>query len=185
MSVLTEKLDKLREMLQSEKFLNGDGLSNEVNIRIFCYDPKEEMTVQHFIRQLLTDQDLGCHLIECNLYQILLSICDEMVPLEDIIAMEEAEGSDALLEAMSSFATIHDYVREMQYSPHQKGDVLLLTGVGDVFPFMRVHALLEAVQPAFSDIPIVVMYPGTFDKRNLRLFDKLEPKGYYRAFSDI
>ena len=100
MSVLTEKLDKLREMLQSEKFLNGDGLSNEVNIRIFCYDPKEEMTVQHFVRQLLTDQDLGCHLIECNLYQILLSICDEMVPLEDIIAMEEAEGSDALLEAM-------------------------------------------------------------------------------------
>ena len=91
-----------------------------------------------------------------------------MVPMEDIIAMEEAEGSEALLEAMNSFATIHDYVRKMQYSPHQKGDVLLLTGVGDVFPFMRVHALLEAVQPAFSDIPIVVMYPGTFDKRNLR-----------------
>jgi hypothetical protein len=96
MSALTEKLDKLREMLQSEKFLNGDGLSNEVNIRIFCYDPKEEMTVQHFIRQLVTDQDLGCHLIECNLYQTLLSICDEMVPLEDIFAMEDAEGSRIL-----------------------------------------------------------------------------------------
>ena len=58
MSALSEKLDKLREMLQSEKFLNGDGLSNEVNIRIFCYDPKEEMMVQHFIRQLVTDQNL-------------------------------------------------------------------------------------------------------------------------------
>ena len=185
MSALTEKMDRLREMLQSEKFLSGDGLSNEVNIRIFCYDPQDEMVVQHFIRQLLTNQDLKCNLIECNLYKIFLSLCDEMVPLEDIVAVEDAEGSDALLEAINSFATVHDYVRTMQYAPHQKGDVLLLTGVGDVFPFMRVHALLEAVQPAFSDIPIVVMYPGTFDKRNLRLFDKLEPKGYYRAFSDI
>ena len=48
-SVLNERLDSLRALIQSEGFLTGDGLSNEVNIRVFCYDPADEMTVQHFI----------------------------------------------------------------------------------------------------------------------------------------
>ena len=183
MSGLTEKMDALRSMLQSEKFLNGDGLSNEVNIRIFCYAAEDEMMVQHFIRQLMTDQTLGCHLIECNLYHIFLSICDEMGVVDEIPAMEEEEGSDFLLEQLQAFATPDAYVEKMQYHPHQKGDVLLLTGVGDVFPYMRIHALLEALQPYFSDIPVVVMYPGTFDKSALRLFDKLTPNAYYRAFT--
>ena len=73
----------------------------------------------------------------------------------------------------------------MQYEPHEPGDVLLLTGVGEVFPFMRIHSLLEALQPEFPDIPILVMYPGKYDGRFVRLFDRLEPKGYYRAFNII
>ena len=28
---------------------------------------------------------------------------------------------------------------------------------------MRVHSLLEAMQPLFTDVPILVFYPGTFD----------------------
>lgn len=47
MSNLKERLDLLREEIQKDDFLDGKGLSNEVNIRIFCYDPAEEMTVTH------------------------------------------------------------------------------------------------------------------------------------------
>ena len=72
MSELNERLDNLKQEIQQEEFLEGKGLSNEVNIRIFCYDPKEEMTVRHFIEQLMVDQSLECHLIQCNLYQIFL-----------------------------------------------------------------------------------------------------------------
>lgn len=49
MSNLKERLDLLREEIQKDDFLDGKGLSNEVNIRIFCYDPAEEMTVTHFM----------------------------------------------------------------------------------------------------------------------------------------
>ena len=185
MSKLTERLDALRELVQSQGFLNGDGLSNEVNIRIFCYEAEDEMIVQHFLQQLVSDPDLGCHLIECNLYRIFLDICEEMGVQDEIPGMEEEEGSDFLLEQLQAFATPDAFVEKMQYSPHRQGDVLLLTGVGDVFPFMRIHALLEALQPHFSDIPILVMYPGTFDKSSLRLFDRLSPNGYYRAFTAV
>ena len=62
MSELKERLDNLRALMQEPEFLEGKGLSNEVNIRIFCYDPSDEMMVRHFIEQIMTDQSMNCHL---------------------------------------------------------------------------------------------------------------------------
>lgn len=72
MSEIKERLDKVRALIQESEFLEGKGLSNEVNIRIFCYEPENEMVVRHFVNQLETDQSLDCHLIVCNLYKIFL-----------------------------------------------------------------------------------------------------------------
>lgn len=185
MSDLKERLDMLRELIQTPDFLEGKGLSNEVNIRIFCYDPAEEMTVQHFLNQITTDQMLNCHLIECNLYRIFLDICNDLDILDSIPEMEESEGSAFVLEQLHSAVGEDEFISKMQELTGSActGDVLLLTGVGDVFPFMRVHKMLEAMQPYFSEVPILVMYPGTFDGSSVKLFDKLTPNPYYRAFN--
>ena len=61
MSELMQRLDNLRALIQTPEFLEGKGLSNEVNIRIFCYDPKQEMAVRYFTETLVTDQNLNCH----------------------------------------------------------------------------------------------------------------------------
>ena len=60
MSDIKERLDKVRALIQESEFLEGKGLSNEVNIRIFCYEPENEMVVRHFVNQLETDQSLDC-----------------------------------------------------------------------------------------------------------------------------
>ena len=166
MSNIKERLDKVRALIQEPKFLEGKGLSNEVNIRIFCYEPENEMVVRHFVNQLETDQSLDCNLIVCNLYKTFLSICDDMDITDAIPDMEEADGSAYLLEQLNSA-------------------IGNLTGVGEVFPFMRIHTLLEALQPYFSDVPILVMYPGEFDGRHVKLFNRLTPNDYYRAFNVI
>ena len=64
MSKLNERLDALRQLIESQDFLKGKGLSNEVNIRMFCYDPKEEMAVRHFTERLTKDAGRGCRGIE-------------------------------------------------------------------------------------------------------------------------
>ena len=185
MADIKERLDSLRIHIQEPEFLEGKGLSNEVNIRIFCYDAAEEMTVRQFIDQITTDQTLACHLVECNLYETFLELCDDIDITDAIAEMEEADGKEFLLEQLHSAIGEGEFIDKIQYEPHRPGDVLLLTGVGDAFPFMRVHSLLEALQPYFSDIPILVMYPGTFDGSYVRLFDKLTPNPYYRAFNEI
>ncbi len=186
---LAKRLDKLRILLQDHDFLTGKGLSNEVNIRIFCYNPKDELTVQHFVNhQLLADTALKCHIIELNLYKLFIEICEDMDILDSIPEMEESDGSVFTLEQLHSAIGDEEFIAKL----HDKCDiasdqnnVLLLTGIGDVFPFMRVHKLLEAMQPYFSDMPIVVMYPGEFDGNSLKLFNKLKPNAYYRAFSVV
>ena len=99
--------------------------------------------------------------------------------------MEKADGSAYLLEQLNSAIGNGEFIDKIQYEPHEPGDVLMLTGVGEVFPFMRIHTLLEALQPYFSDVPILVMYPGEFDGRHVKLFNRLTPNDYYRAFNVI
>ena len=185
MANIKERLDQLRTHIQEPEFLEGKGLSNEVNIRIFCYDAEDDMTVRQFVEQITTDPSLACHLIECNLYETFLTLCDDIDIMDAIAEMEEADGKEFLLEQLHSAIGEGEFIEKIQYEPHRPGDVLLLTGVGDAFPFMRVHSLLEALQPHFSDIPILVMYPGTFDGSYVRLFDRLTPNPYYRAFNEI
>ncbi len=185
MSDVNERLDSLRGLIQSREFLEGKGLSNEVNIRIFCYDPKEEMAVRHFTQKLVSDQSLSCRLVEYNLYKVFLSICDDKRVTDRIPSLEEKKGKRFVLDQLRRMASNEAFVGKMRYEPHEAGDVILITGVGEAFPFIRVHSLLDAMQPHFSDVPILVMYPGTFDGRYVKLFDKLEPNPYYRAFNVV
>ncbi len=185
MSNLTERLDKLQTLIRNPEFSEGKGLGNEVNIRIFCYDPKEEMAVRHFTEKLMNDRSLSCRLIEYNLYKVFLSICDDKRITDRIAPLEEKKGKEFILNQMRNIAKNTAFVEKMRYEPHEPGDVILITGVGEAYPFIRVHALLEAMQSYFSDVPILVMYPGTFDGRYVKLFDKLTPNSYYRAFNVI
>ena len=183
MSNIKERLDSLRGLVQNQEFLEGKGLSNEVNIRIFCYAPKDEMIVRHFTEKLATDTNLSCHIIEYNLYHVFLSICDDKRITTKIPSQEDTKGSKFILGHLERIAKNVTFIEKMKYEPHNIGDVILITGVGEAFPFIRVHSLLDAMQPHFSDVPILVMYPGTFDGRYVKLFDKLTPNPYYRAFN--
>lgn len=185
MATIEERLDKVRELLQDKDFLEGKGLSNEVNIRLFCYEPEEEMAVRRFLSQLTADSSLPCRLLERNLYEIFLSACEEMDILDSIDEIEEADGSAFLLEQLQAAVGEGEFVERIHAEPPMPGDVLLLTGVGEVYPFMRLHKLLEALQPHYANTPILVMYPGEFDGRHLKLFNHLRPNDYYRAFSVI
>lgn len=185
MSNIKERLDMLRERIQQIDFLEGKGLSNEVNIHIFSYDPREEMTVRHFVDKLTEDDTLNCHLKIYNLYEVFLSICDDKRITDSIPVIEEKKGKAFILKQMHSIATNQMFINKLRYEPHKYGDVVMLTGVGEVFPFMRVHALIDVIQPYFSGVPILIMYPGSYDGSQVKLFNKLKPSRCYRPFNLI
>ena len=182
---LEEKLDCLKTLIQQKDYLEGQGLGNEVNIRILCYEPKDEMIVRHFTESLL-ESDLPCRVIEFNIYKEFIAKCDELGILRTIPMMEKRVGSEKLLEKIEKTIDIDDIVERLSTRiGNDRYEVLLIDGVGDAFPFIRVHKLLEKLQQKYSSLPLIVLYPGTFDGLTLKLFNKLKTNNYYRAFNVI
>lgn len=188
-TTLEQDFDNLRSRLCNEDFLNCRGLANEVPIYILPYDAAKELEVRRRAAELVEasrNGQLPCNIIAYDLWDVLLKICEEKRILDKIPQLEEKRGSDALLKRLQKIATPEAFAKAMDYSRHAPGkDVLLVTGVGKAYPFVRAHAVLENAQPIFPDIPIVLMYPGRFDGQHLHLFNRLDDGNYYRAFSLI
>ena len=177
------KFNRIIERLSDEKFLGNRGLSNEVGLHVYCYSPKDERKVMTFFDRLVEDKNLPFHLIKCDLYEILLSIFKDKRILDRIPKQEEQRGKQFLLQQLQKIATPEAFVEHMKYEPHEFGDVLLITGVGAVFPYMRSHKILDNIQHIFSDIPVVMLYPGEYNGNELTLFGQFLDGNYYRAFN--
>ena len=184
MSNITERLDNLKKTIQEDDFLQGKGLSNEVNIRMFCYNVKEEMAVRYFTEHLSND-DLTCSVQIVDLYETFLSICEGNRILDRIPKLEERKGKEYLEKQLGKTCDADTFAKEIIKEFDSDKDLLMVVGIGKVFPFMRVHALLSALQNYLNDKPIVVFYPGTFDGHYVKLFNMLKPNEYYRAFNMI
>ena len=78
-------------------------------------------------------------------------------------------------------------IRKFRESVEDDGQsIVLIVGVGKVYPIIRSHTILNNLQSVFRNNPVVMLYPGTYDsnqKMTLRLFDRLDDDNYYRAFN--
>lgn len=181
----------LRDRLSDADFLANRGLGNEVGIYLFCYDPALELEARDLVARLVRESENGslpCRLVERNLYDIMLKLCDEQRISAAIPRMEAKRGTQALLDQLRRTVSPGTFADALDYGPHEPGDVLIVTGVGEVYPLLRTHALLDNVQHLFADVPLVVAYPGRFDGQAMRLFAGAESRGaedgnYYRAFN--
>ena len=186
---LKESFERIRSRFRDPEFLNCRGLGNEVPFFVYAYDAACELEVRELTDVLVRDSVEGrlpCNVVCRDLWDVLLKICEEEDVVDDMADLERDEGPDELLSAVQEIATPEAFVGVMDFFPHERGrDVLLITGVGKVYPFVRAHAVMEAAQQVFEDIPVVLMYPGVFDGRSLRLFGRLQDGNYYRAFSLI
>jgi hypothetical protein len=183
MADIKQELDKIKERISDTNFLSNKGLSNEVGIHVFKYAPQHELIVRSYIDYLASSPSDYYRVIERDMYKILLEILEEKRVLKAVPGLEEKKGKDYLLAQLQKVATPDAFLAKMKYEPHESGDVLFLTGVGNVFPFMRSHKMLESMQQFFSDIPIVMFYPGEFNGQSLILFEKFHDGNYYRAFN--
>ena len=183
--MLKSRLDEIKTLITNDDFLSNKGLSNEVGIHTFCYNAKDEMIVRNYIEKLEIETDEKYNIIVYDLYEFFLSFLADKGILSKIESQETKAGKDKLLTKLQNLASADKLVDKMVYSPHNFGDVIFLTGIEKVFPFMRTHKILDCMQPSFGDVPIIVLYPGDFDGQGLSLFGKLDDGNYYRAFNII
>lgn len=182
--MIMQELDRIKDRISDPSFLQNEGLSNEVGIHVFCYDPQDELVVQDYIRRLKNETNTPYRIVECDFYEIFLSLLEDKRVLKSVEGLEDKRGKDYLLSQLQKIATPDAFLARMNYTPHVKGqDVLFMTGIGKIHPFMRSHKMLDSMQHIFEDIPVVMFYPGTFNGQSLNLFNEFLDGHYYRAFN--
>jgi hypothetical protein len=67
-------------------------------------------------------------------------------------------------------------------------DVMFITGVGEVFPYIRSHTVLNNLQSKAKEKPTIMFFPGEYSQSlekgsSLNLFGRLLDDNYYRAFN--
>ena len=87
MSDIKQELDKIRGRISEPSFLKNEGLSNEVGIHVFCYDPADELIVRDFVSRLKAESGTPYHIKECDLYEIFLRLLEDKRVLKSVDAV--------------------------------------------------------------------------------------------------
>ena len=180
------RLAALREKLSDAAFLNNQGLSNEVGLYVFAYRPEEEMPVRHFLHTIAEETRDGrsaYRAIVFDLYDVFLEICRERRVLDRIPPMEAQRGGEFMLRQLQRIAPPEAYIEHLRYDDCRRGDVVMISGVGRVFPYMRSHNILNNLQHVFEENPVILFYPGEYSGQTLTLFGRFMDDNYYRAFN--
>jgi hypothetical protein len=183
---LIDRLNHILPTVTAEAFLSGKGLGNEIAFYIFDYPPEAELRIREHIRFLLDHipkQKPGMRVKHINLLDFVLDYLQGRKLLDKAIAMQKTKGDQFVLKQLATILHPNKiapaFAAVAQPDLH---DLVLVSGVGSVYPMLRAHSLLNNLHAVMGQTPLVVFYPGRYDGQSLRLFGKLTNGNYYRAF---
>jgi hypothetical protein len=171
-------------------FLAMKGLANEVPIFIHPYDPAEEDSVRRMVDSLQSRLlSHGIQVAVVDLFDTVLGILEDNDLLTGLLEDEAIFEKVDLLETLENYADpkAHLIPRILEVIGNDETRLTLLVSVGRVFPFLRTHTVLEALQPAMMRHPIVMFFPGEYVQEEgsgsqLRLFGSVPTPSLYRPY---
>ena len=189
-SPITARFDHLFKLMHSERFLKKQGLGNEVPFFICPYLP-EDAAFQRVPRQLIQQlSQQGVTVLAIDLYDLSVELLKKRGIWERVLTQEQKVSKDQLKELLQGVLDpeTHLIPAMAEMMKASAFDILFITGVGEVFPYIRSHNVLNNLQSTAKEKPTVMFFPGTYTHSleggaSLDLFDKLNDDKYYRAFN--
>jgi len=188
---MQERLQHLFSVVSGQRFLNKQGLGNEVPFFICPYRPEEAVEMERLQRQLVNRlEQAGIRILSINLYDLAVDILKERDIWEQVLELEPTVSKDQLKELLQGVLDPEAHLVPAIAVKLQsvEFDVLFLSGVGEVFPYIRSHNVLNNLQSTAKDQPTVMFFPGSYTHSletgaSLDLFGRLHDDKYYRAFN--
>lgn len=203
---LAVRFEHLLNVISGQRFLEMKGLNNDLPFYICEFKAAEAIEMQRLQRQLVNTlaglhvdclEGRGVKVLEISLYDLTIDLLkaregsDEGVSLwEQILAGEPEWEKEALLELLQGVLDIKEHLIPAigERIAQADYDVLFLSGIGEVFPYIRSHNVLNNLQSTAKDKPTVMFFPGEYrhsleQGASLELFGLLHDDKYYRAFN--
>ncbi|GFG67097.1 hypothetical protein MKUB_45870 [Mycobacterium kubicae] len=186
---LTKQEEHLFAVLSGKRFLQMEGLSNEVPFFIYPYAPEDALAVAQAkkrIRNRLSQK--GISVREVNLYDLSVEILMERGVWERVLAAEPDQDKEDFRELLQGMLDPQLHIASAIRSKIADGefDIFFLTGIGEVFPYIRSHNVLNNLQSVVTGKPMLMFFPGRYEQSDtlgssLVLFGRLKDDQYYRA----
>ncbi len=190
-SSMHEKFETLLKLFSSKRFLLREGIGNELPFYICPFDPKETvemMDTVDLLKKQLLKQSVG--VLEINLYDLVVEILKKEDLWDRLAEFEQESGKDELFEVLQGVLDPEEYlIPEMeQIMGNSTFQILFITGTGEVYPYIRTHAILTNLQRVIKQRPVVLFFPGKYTQSlergaSLNLFGLLPDDKYYRAYN--
>lgn len=186
---LTHQEEHLLAVLSGERFLKMEGLSNEVPFFIYPYEPEHALDVakaKKRIRNKLASRGIAVR--EINLYELSVEILKKRGDWDEVLEVEpeldKAEFTEMLQSMLNPQQHLAPAIRERLAD--REFDIVFLTGIGEVFPYIRSHNVLNNLQSIVVGRPMLMFFPGRYEQSDtlgssLVLFGRLKDDQYYRA----
>jgi hypothetical protein len=200
------RFDHLISVISGQRFLQMKGLNNDLPFYICEYKAAEAVEIERLQRQLVNTlaslqidclQGRGVKVLEINLYDLTIELLknrersDPNVSFwEQVLRDEQDYEKEGLLELLQGVLDIEEHLIPAigERIAHGDYDVLFLTGIGEVFPYIRSHNVLNNLQSTAKYKPTIMFFPGEYrysleQGASLELFGLLHDDKYYRAFN--
>ena len=188
---MQDRLQHLFAVISSQRFRSRQGLGNEVPFFICPYKPEEAVAMERLRRQLVNRlEQSGIRILVINLYDLSIEILKERDIWDRILELEASVSKEELKELLQGVLDPEAHLvpaiaAKMAATEHE---VLFLSGVGEVFPYIRSHNVLNNLQSTAKEKPTVMFFPGAYTHSlesgaSLDLFARLHDDKYYRAFN--
>ncbi len=188
---MQDRFQHLFTVISGQRFLKKQGLGNEVPFFICPFKPEEAVEMERLQHQLVNRlEQTGIRVLEINIYDLSIEILKKEGDFEWIIENETIMTKAKLQEELQGILDVENTLIPVMAEVifNSEFDVLFLTGVGEVFPYIRSHNVLNNLQSTAKDQPTVMFFPGAYTHSlesgaSLDLFGRLRDDKYYRAFN--
>lgn len=203
---LAARFEHLVNVISSPRFLQMRGLNNDLPFYICEFRAAEAFEIQRMRRQLVNKLEgmsidclgnRGVKVLEINLFDLCIELLmaregssEDSRLWDEILSVEPEVDKDNLQELLQNVLDIQEYLIPAIAERLQAADfdVLFLSGIGEVFPYIRSHNVLNNLQSTAKDKPTVMFFPGEYrhslqQGASLELFGLLHDDKYYRAFN--
>ncbi|WP_454226889.1 DUF1788 domain-containing protein [Propioniciclava flava] len=186
---LSRQEEHLFAVLSGERFLKMEGLSNEVPFFIYPYEPEHALDVakaKKRVKNRLASK--GIEVREINLYDLSVDVLKERGDWDEVLEVEPELDKAEFTEMLQSMLNPQQHLAPAIRGRLSDGefDIVFLTGIGEVFPYIRSHNVLNNLQSVVVGLPMLMFFPGRYEQSDtlgssLVLFGRLKDDQYYRA----
>lgn len=190
-SSVQERFQHLFDVISGQRFLSKQGLNNEVPFFICPFKPQDALEMERLRHKLVNRlAQSGVRVLEINLYDLSVVLLKERDIWDQILEVEKTVSKDELKELLQGVLDPENHLIPAiaQTLKDNEFDVLFLSGIGEVYPYIRSHNVLNNLQSTAKEKPTVMFFPGVYTHSlesgaSLELFGRLHDDKYYRAFN--